>query len=96
MSGHGVPHGVAETLAARGDECRERAQRGPLCGGGLEPAFHHDRHGDPPRQGMVPEEVTVPRLGGLGVLLERPVATYSREGSPKFFLVEDGGAEALP
>ena len=29
----------------------------------------------------------------LGSLLERPAATYSREGSPKFFLVEDDGAE---
>ena len=46
----------------------ERAQRGPYAGVAfIEPALHHVGHGDPPRQGMVLEEVTLPRRGGLGV-----------------------------
>ena len=52
---------MAETLegACPGQTHVERAQGAPM--------LHHDRHGDPPRQGMVLVEVTLPRLGGLGV-----------------------------
>ena len=32
MSGHGVPHAVAETLAARGDACRESSEGAPMRG----------------------------------------------------------------
>ena len=63
----------------------ERAQRGPLGGGGfLEPAVHHGRHGDPLREGMVLEEVTLSRLGGLGVFSNGPRQCIVERGA-RFF-----------
>ena len=58
----------------------------------VEPAFHHDRHGDPPHQGMVPEEVTLPRRDGLGVFSNGPRQRIVERGARIFFLVEDDGA----
>ena len=69
---------------ARGDACRESSE-GPLGGGGfLEPAVHHARHGDPPRQGMVLEEVTLPRRGGLGVFSNGPWQRIVERGARSF------------
>ena len=70
---------------ARGDACRERAQRGPLGGGGFKSLRSTMAgHGDPPRQGMVLEEVTLPRVGGLGVFSNGPRQRIVERGARTF------------
>ena len=66
------------------DACRESSE-GPLGGGGfLEPVLHHVRHGDPSRQGVVLEEVTLPRLDGLGVFSNGPRQRIVERGAQSF------------
>ena len=80
------PHAVAETLegACLGQTHVERAQGAPRRGWLEEPVLHHDRHGDPPRQGVVLVEVTLPRLGSLGVFSNGPRQRIVERGARIF------------
>ena len=63
----------------------ERAQRGALCEGGfVEPVACHVRYGGPPCQGMVLEEVTLPRRGGLRVFSNGPRQRIVERGARIF------------
>ena len=78
---------------ARRDACRESSEGAPMRGWLVEPAVHHGGHGDPPRQGMELEEVTLLRRGDLGFFSNGPRQCIVERGARIFFLVEVDGAE---